>query len=450
MHFAVVVDSIIVHGGTRLCGTVQVSGAKNVALKVIFSALLLEGDVILENIPRITDVDSVLYLINGLGGKASFTGENIVTVNGDQVHSNAVDLLYGSKIRASFLLFAPLLWKFGKAEIPNPGGCRLGARPIDRVVKAMEMLGVKVTYCSETGFYVATMREQPRGKCFFEKQTHTGTELLIMLAARSSNPIEIQNAASEPEIDELITFFNRAGAKIFREGTSIFCKGASRLVSHTPFRVQGDRNEAVTYAVAGLVTKGEVCVCGMKSKDLATFITCTKEAGADVEVLSDTSVKFKYTKPLKAVDITTDVHPGFMTDWQPLWTVLMTQAQGTSIIHERMFENRFAYVRELKKLGADIEFIDLAVSDPKVFYHFNYDGKKKYHQAIKVTGPQNLHNAVLQISDLRAGATLIIAALATPGLSVVNGVTHVHRGYERIIEKLRYLGSRIHEPKACS
>jgi len=436
-------DAYRIQGGKKLAGEVKLSGAKNAALKMVIGALMFEGKVTLKNVPRIRDLDELLHLFTELGATAEFIGENTVVIDGSGLKSNTVDLLHGSKIRSTFLLFAPLLKKFGQAHIPNPGGCRIGARPIDRIMNGLKELGGIVEYDHETGYYHAKLPSKTHGTYTFEKPSHTGTEFMIMLSLFSGGTVRIHNAALEPEIDDLISFFNEGGAKIHREGTSILVEGVTSLTQEKPYTIVSDRNEAVTFAVLGLITKGDVTVGPINPQLLDVFISTVKKCGGGVEILGEDNVRFYYYGPMKATHIETEPHPGFMTDWQQNWVVLMTQAEGISTVHERVFENRFAFVSELQKLGAQIEFDNTPVVNPKDYYHFTYNEEKTYHQAIKIFGPQQLHSGVLTVTDLRAGATLAIAALLVPGESIVNGVSILERGYERFVEKVIKLGGEI-------
>ncbi len=437
-------DSYIINGGKKLFGEVQLSGAKNVALKVIIASLMFDGPVTLQNIPHIKDVEELTHLITILGGKAQFTSGNTMVVDGTTLKESTVDLLHGSKIRVSFMLFAPLLYRLGKAVIPNPGGCRLGARSIDRVIDGMQKLGIPVTYDSKTGYYDSSLTQKPKGEYKFIKPSHTGTELLIMLSILSQgNTVLLKNVGLEPEIDELISFLNQGGAKIKRQGTNIQIEGISNLRQKEPFTITNDRNEAVTYAAMAVATKGEVTISGIGNEFISSFLQKMKEIGVDVSELSNDVWRFQYKGSLQASKIETAPHPGFMTDWQPPWAVLMTQAVGESTIIERMFENRFSYVDELRKLGANIEYIKPPINYPEEYFFFNFDPAKKYNQAIRINGQEELHGGVLNISDLRAGATLAIAALVAEGESVISGASILERGYENFVEKVQKLGGEI-------
>lgn len=436
-------NAYIIKGGKPLSGEVTLSGAKNVALKIVIASLMFEGDVILHNIPRINDIHELLHLIQLLGGKADFVEGNTVQVSGGSIKKNKVDLLHASKIRASFLLFAPLLRLFEEAHIPNPGGCRIGARSIDRIVEGMKAVGIAVEYDSSAGYYIAQLKQTVKGNFTFGKSTHTGTELMILIGMLSTERIVIHNAALEPEIDDLIKFLNDGGAEIVREDRKITIVGAKKLKQKKPFTIVCDRNEAVTYAISAIVTKGEITFSGIAQEHFTEFIAKINQAHGGVEYMGHSRWRFFATDQLRATDVTTGPHPEFMTDWQPPWAILMTQAVGESIIHERVYENRFSYVEELRKMGASIEYVHRSVHRPEQFYTFNYNPLHSYKQIIKIKGPQKLHNGVVTIADLRAGVTLAIAALLAKGESVVYGASNVERGYEDFVGKITSLGGNI-------
>lgn len=438
-------DAYIVYGGKPLKGEVQLSGAKNSALKVIIAGLLFKDEVYFSNIPKIKDIEGLLYLIRSLGGKADFVDKNKVVVSNQGIKINKIDLLQASKTRVSFMLFAPLLNLFGRAEIPNPGGCRIGLRPIDRQIKLMRSLGIKVDYNSDDGYYKAKLKDsQIKGGVYtFEKPSHTGTEFAIMLGCLADGETIIKNASQEPEIDDLIDFLNRSGGKIKREKDRIYIQGVKRLLSPNQYPITNDRNEAVTYAIFALSTGGDVEVIGINPKVIGVFIKKVQQVGGKV-IIGKNRVRFYYQGELKPSDIVTRPHPGFMTDWQAPWAVLMTQANGVSTIHETVFENRFSYVEELRKLGARIELFQPKVDHPERLYQFNYRKKESnLSQAIKIFGKTKLHNGVLKVFDLRAGASLLIAASCASGESVVKGASVIERGYEAIDKKLTNLGLKI-------
>ncbi len=436
-------DAYAIRGGNRLKGRVRISGAKNVALKAIIAALMFDSKVVLENVPKISDVIELLHLIRKLGVKVEFSETNTLEIDSSSLSENKVDLLHASKTRVSYMLFAPLLHRFKKCFIPNPGGCRIGARPIDRIIQGMEKLGALIVYNHETGYYEAYLENSVHGYYKFAKPSHTGTELLIMFSVFGNGEILLENAALEPEIDELISFLNEGGAEIKREGKNIRIEGVDKLNQTKPFQIVTDSNEAVTFAVLAIASKGEVIIENPPVDHLTEFINKIKETGNAAEILQDKSLRFAYKGKIKSVSIETAPYPGFKTDWQPNWAVLMTQARGVSYIHERVFENRFSYVAELQKLGANVAFETVKVDNPEEFYEFYYEKNKGYQQKIKITGGYPLHGGVLSIWDLRAGASSVIAALIANGGSIVNGASIFERGYENFIEKVQNLGGQI-------
>ena len=445
VYFDVMEDAFIVNGGVPLIGEVELSGAKNVALKVLIAALLFKTKVSFSNIPNIEDVTELLHLLSLLG--ATVTHENNrVTVDSSTLSHNEVDLLHGSKIRVSFMLFAPLLYRFGKAIIPNPGGCRLGARPIDRHIKMLESFGVSIKYNSETGFYKARVEDSIQGCTYrFEKPTHTGTELAILMGTLAQGESMIENAAQEPEIDDLIRFLNLSGAHITRENNHIHIISVKQLnAPESEYHIMYDELEAATYGVFALATKGDIIVKHTVREHLRFFIEMVEKAGGGVEEKNG-GIRFFYKGPLVATDVTTVPYPGFRTDWQAQWALLMTQAEGESTIHETIFENKFGYVAELRKVGAKIDFFQPNVSDIHKVYQFDVHGElnNPLTQAIRVHGPTQLHNGAMRVTDIRAGATVLIAASMASEESVVTGASIIDRGYEQIEKKLERLGCKI-------
>lgn len=441
-------DAFIVTGGKPLTGTVRLSGAKNISLKVLIAALLFDEPVSFENIPHIQDVEELIHVLRSIGVDVQWQdGSNAITVDPRGINSYTVDLLHASKMRVTFMLFAPFLIKKGKAQIPNPGGCRLGERPIDRQVDMMKSFGVTSTYDTKTGYYSAELDGRPSATTYrFTKQTHTGTELALMFAVFADGHSVIENSALEPEIDDLIQFLNDSGAKIERRGTSIDVTGVSRLTPPVkPYSILSDRNEAVTWAVAALATKGDILVEGARQELLGYFLTSLDNAGGGYEVVAN-GIRFYHSGRLKPTDVMTCPEPGFMTDWQAPWAVLMTQADGESTLIETVFENRFGFVGELKKFGATISFYDPALPNPDSVYQFNLPKNKEFKQkkqAIRIKGPSLLHSGVVNVMDLRAGATVLIAACIAQGESVIKGAGIIDRGYEHIEKKLMGLGVHI-------
>jgi UDP-N-acetylglucosamine 1-carboxyvinyltransferase len=436
-------NKLIVNGGKRLSGEVSILGSKNVALKILVAACLTDEEVIIRNAPLISDLMVMADIIRNLGGEVNFN-DHSVSIRLKKFASERISLIKAAEIRTSYMFLAPLLARLGKAVIPNPGGCRIGARPIDRIVDGLEKMGVKIEYDSKDGYFHAQAPGGLTGTTYeFSKSTHTGTETMLLAAVLAKGKTVLENAAQEPEIDELIGLLNRMGAKVVRETPrKIIIEGVSRLHG-AEFKIAPDRNEVVTFAVAALMTEGDILIRDIKTKGLEEFLEMLDYCGGGIEE-KEGGIRFFYKGELKSCDVSTSFYPGFMTDWQGPWTVLMTKADGKSTIHETVYENRFTYVDELKKMGANIEFYKPEVENPELIYNFNIkDDTNQDRHAVKVFGPSVLHNAVLTVTDLRAGASLVLAALAAKGKSVLLDIEHLDRGYEQFEQRLRSLGADI-------
>ncbi len=440
-------DKFIVSGGSKLKGRICVSGSKNVALKVLVASCLTNEEVTIENVPLISDFMVMADIISELGGKVTIL-DHTVKIQVENFKKSKISLDKAAAIRTSSMFLAPLLMRLGKALIPNPGGCRIGARPIDRVIKGIERMGIKASYRSRDGYFYLSVSDNLKPvKYRFEKNTHTGTETLILLSVLIKGKTILENAAQEPEIDDLIEFLNLMGADVKRkEPRTIEINGVEKLHG-AEFIIPSDRNEIVTFAIASVMTKGDILIENINVRGLEEFITVFKKTGGGIEI-DKKGIRFYYKGELKPTDVTTGYYPGFMTDWQGPWAVLMTQANGISIIHETVYENRFSYVEELRKMGGSIELFNPKITDPKTYYNFNYeDNKPEYKHAAKIFGPVKLHNGVIDISDLRAGATLVLAALSAAGESIIYGIEHLDRGYERFEKRLKTLGAKIRREK---
>ena len=443
-------EKIIINGGKKLTGTIGVTGAKNVALKAIVAACLTDQEVIIRNVPLISDFMVMVAIVRELGGEVKIT-DHVVRMRMREFKKEKISLEEAAKIRASCLFLAPFLARMGKAIIPNPGGCRIGARPIDRTIKGLRKMGYLVAYNSKDGFFYLKKKNDFKSREIvyrFEKCTHTGTETLMMLASLLKGiRITLENCATEPEIDELINLLNQMGGKILRTGErTIVIQGVEKL-GEAEFTIGPDRNEIVTFAIAAIVTKGDVLIKDAQNVDLFPFIQRLELSGGGVEN-KKAGIRFFYKGELTSVDVETSSYPGFMTDWQGPLAILMTQAKGKAVIHETVYENRFGYVEELKKMGADITLFNPDIQNPEIVYNFNLsDNDPSYYHAIRITGKTALHNGVVNVSDLRAGATLVLAALSARGKSIIFGVEHLDRGYEKLEERLRMLGADIKRVK---
>ncbi|MCL4418620.1 UDP-N-acetylglucosamine 1-carboxyvinyltransferase [Patescibacteria group bacterium] len=436
-------EKFIINGGKKLKGEISVSGSKNVALKALVAACLTQDLVTIENIPLISDFMTMADIIKELGGEVKIKGHK-ASVQLNQIKNTKISLDSAASIRTSAMFLAPLLSRKGHAVIPNPGGCRIGARPIDRIIDGLSKMGIETFYNSKDGYFYLNIKGKIKGVSYrFSKNTHTGTETLILAAVLSEGQTILENAAAEPEVDDLISLLNSMGAKIKRVSPrTIVIDGVNKLHG-TRFEVPPDRNEIITFAVACIATKGSLFIKNITRKGINEFLEMLEACGGGFEEKRN-GIRFFYKKQLIATNIATSFYPGFMTDWQSPWAVLMSQAKGASVIHETVYENRFGYIEEIMKMGAKISLFNPKVENPQEFYNFNHeDNKPEYKHAVKIFGPIKLHNAVLNISDLRAGATLVLAALLASGQSTVFGIEHLDRGYEEFDRRLKKLGADI-------
>lgn len=436
---------LIIKGGKKLKGAVSVSGAKNMALKALVAACLTDEKVTIKNVPLISDFMVMANIIKELGGEIKIA-DHAAEIRVLKLKKERISLDEGAKIRTSAMFMAPLLARTGRAVIPNPGGCRIGARPIDRTIKGLRKMGVLAKYNSQDGFFYLkeNIEDVPKvAQYTFDKSTHTGTETLILKAVLAKGKTILKNAAQEPEIDELVKLLNKMGAKVRRiTPRTIVIQGVGKLHGAN-FTIGPDRNEIVTFAIAAIATKGDIFIKDAQKAELSDFLEKLKEIGGGFERKRD-GIRFFYKGFLKRSYVETSSFPGFMTDWQGPWVVLMTQANGESIVHETVYENRFSYINELKRMGARITLFNPKVEDPEKLYNFSLsDNRPEYLHAAKIVGPARLHNAVVSISDLRAGATLVIASLIADKENVIFGTEHLDRGYENFEERLKKLGADV-------
>jgi UDP-N-acetylglucosamine 1-carboxyvinyltransferase len=416
-------EKFLIEGGVRLEGRVTVSGAKNAALPAMAAALLTEERVTLHNIPRVRDISTMRSLLDEMGADSSIAHEE----HGNRVEIEALKLLNPvapyelvKQMRASVLVLGPLVARFGRARVSLPGGCAIGARPINLHLKGLEALGATVTL--QHG-YVEARADRLRGAQFrFDTITVTGTENLMMAAALADGETILENAAREPEVADLAALLSRMGASIEGAGTgTLRIHGVSRLhgADHT---IIPDRVEAGTFLIAAAITGGHLVVDRADAAHLSAPIAKLKENGVTIRENNSHEMEVRAPAQLRAADVRTEEYPGFATDMQAQYMALMTQADGTSVITETIFENRFLHALELMRLGADI----------------GLEGRRAV-----VRGRTRLTGAKIQASDLRASASLVLAALAAEGETLIDRVYHIDRGYERIEEKLVRVGARI-------
>lgn len=434
-------ETFVISGGTALYGSVRVGGAKNASYKLMIAALLGSKESRLLNLPDISDVELVSQIINELGASAQNVGERTYNIKPQNFRFWQMKADYGERSRASTLFIPALLAKFGRAEVPLPGGDKIGKRPLERHFQGLEKMGVR--FEQSDGMLRAEVKKLKGCTYRFEKNTHTGTETLIMAAVLAQGKTVLENAAEEPEIDDLIDFLNKMGAKIRRRTfRQIEIEGVDKLAGAI-HRIMPDRNEAVSYACAAIATRGDIIVENARHQDLQAFLDKLTEIGAAYEI-GDYGIRFYYKDALRAADVQTDIHPGFMTDWQPLFAILLCQCQGESIIHETVMQSRFQYVEDLKKMGAKIEYFNPAIKNPEKVYNFNWqDRRPEDMHAIKISGPTDFRGGEFTVHDLRAGATILLAAISAKGKTTLHNVSQIQRGYQQIDQKLISLGAKI-------
>jgi UDP-N-acetylglucosamine 1-carboxyvinyltransferase len=416
-------DKFLVTGGTPLVGTIRVSGAKNAALPCMAAAILTEDEVVLDNIPHVRDIDTERRLLASMGGEVEIIddGTNRTTRICCAVLSDPVAKYEIVKtMRASSLVLGPLVTRTGLARVAMPGGCAIGGRPIDLHIKGLEKMGAVIT--QEHGYLEARAERLRGAHLVFEKITVTGTEDLLMAAALAEGETLMENCAREPEVVDLAALLVAMGAKIEGAGTTtIKVRGVTKLKG-ARHRICPDRIEAGTFLIAGAITGGDLTVAGCNPRHLGAVMSKLQETGARVDVLRPDAVRVQVEGGLKAADISTEEYPGYPTDMQAQYMALTTQAEGVSMVKENIFENRFMHVQELVRMGANIKV----------------DGR-----TATVRGRTPLSAASVMCSDLRASASLVLAALVADGQSVLDRVYHMDRGYERIEEKLRGVGAKI-------
>ncbi|WP_125099675.1 UDP-N-acetylglucosamine 1-carboxyvinyltransferase [Leucobacter chromiireducens] len=431
-------DEIIINGGRPLQGRIEVRGAKNLATKAMVAALLGKTPSVLRNVPNISDVRVVAGLL-ALHGVLITRGEEpgewrLDPSNVEMAHKADIDAHAGSS-RIPILFCGPLLHRLGEAFIPDLGGCRIGDRPIDFHLDALREFGAVIEKLP-SGISLTAPNGLKGANIELPYPSVGATEQVLLTAVLAEGQTELRNAAIEPEIVDLICILQKMGAIISMEPNRvIFIEGVDELRGYN-HRAIFDRNEAASWAAAALATKGDVFVGGVKQEEMMTFLNVFRKVGGDFDVHDD-GIRFWHPGgELKPVTIETDVHPGFMTDWQQPLVVALTQAQGVSTIHETVYENRFGFTDALNQMGANIVVHKdgLAADERRVM-------RREFEQAAVITGPTPLTAADIEVPDLRGGFSHLIAALTAEGQSKVTNLGIISRGYENFIEKLRLLGA---------
>jgi UDP-N-acetylglucosamine 1-carboxyvinyltransferase len=415
-------DKLIIKGGNKLSGNVTVSGSKNAALPIFVATILAPGVHEISNVPFLADINTTIKLLETLGAQVEGNGNLVrIDTSGINTHEATYDLV--KTMRASVLVLGPLLSRFGVARVSLPGGCAIGARPIDQHLKGLKALGADIHLAH--GYVEAKAKQLKGARINFDVATVGGTEHLMMTAATAKGETILENAAREPEIVDLAAMLNQMGAKIEGAGTdTIRIMGVSELAPAS-YRVMPDRIEAGTFMIAAAITGGDIKIHGMQLEHLDALSFKLQDAGVDL-INKDGVVRVKGPRRIRSVNIKTRPYPGFPTDIQAQFMALMCVADGASVITENIFENRFMHVSELMRFGADI----------------TVDGK-----SATVKGIKKLSGAPVMATDLRASASLIIAGLAADNITEVSRIYHLDRGYETIERKLAALGADIQRVK---
>ncbi len=412
-------DKIVIEGGVRLNGEVEISGAKNAALPILVSSLLVEGRCTIHNIPKLRDIDTIRTLLESFGVVIEETGDKSLSLDASRIHSFEAPYDLVRTMRASILVLGPLVARFGRAKVSLPGGCAIGARPINLHLKGLKLLGADVTV--EHGYVFAEAKRLKGSRIYFDIPTVTGTENVMMAAVFAEGRSILENAACEPEVKELADVLNKMGARIEGAGTeTIVIDGVSSLkpVEH---RIIPDRIEAGTYLVVAGITGGDITIKDCPVEYMDAIILKLRETGIEIAI-KDGIVRVRGGDTIKSADVKTLPYPGFPTDMQAQFMSLMSISNGISVVTETVFENRFMHVSELRRMGADIRI--------------------EGHSAF-IKGVKSLSGAPVMATDLRSSASLILAGLVADGITEIRRVYHLDRGYERIEEKLSRLGARI-------
>ncbi|MEI3520285.1 UDP-N-acetylglucosamine 1-carboxyvinyltransferase [Lachnospiraceae bacterium] len=412
-------DQYVIKGGNPLVGEVEIGGAKNAALAILAAAIMTDETVLIENLPDVRDINVLLKAMQQIGAQVDRLDRHTVKINGSRIGDYSVDYEYIKKIRASYYLLGALLGKYKKAEVPLPGGCNIGSRPIDQHLKGFRAMGadVKIEYGS-----IMAEAEHLRGSHIYLDVVSVGATINIMMAASmAEGNTVLENAAKEPHVVDVANFLNSMGANIKGAGTDVIrIKGVEKLHS-TEYSIIPDQIEAGTFMFAAAATRGDVTVKNVIPKHLEATTSKLLEIGCEIEELDD-AVRVVCSKGLRSTNVKTLPYPGFPTDMQPQITATLALAKGSSIVTESIFENRFKYVDELARMGANI--------------------KVESNTAI-IEGVERYTGAQVSSPDLRAGAALVIAGLAADGITIVDDIHFIERGYERFDEKLRSLGAEI-------
>lgn len=427
----------VIQGGVPLHGTVRISGGKNAATKLIVASLLSPEPVRLSNIPRIGDVDITLSMVESLGTSVTWAEEHSVHLLTKQVENAHVSEAFSGRNRIPILLAGPLLARLGHAEIPLLGGDDVGKRPVDFHIEGFRALGAEVSEKGNLLVFTAPQKKLRGAVITLPFPSVMTTESLLIGSVFAEGTTVLKNAAVEPEVLDLVDFLQKMGAIISHETDRTYIIEGVPWLQSAEHAVIPDRNEAVSFACAAIATKGSVFVEGAQQADLRTFLNALRKIGAGFEV-RENGIRFSHTGPLKSLTFETSVHPGFMTDWQPPFTILLTQAEGTSVVHDTVHERRLDYAETLKQMGANIDLFPRCLGGRECRFR-----ERDFPHSAVVRGPSSLKAREVDVPDLRAGFSYLVAALIAEGTSRIRGVEKIERGYEDLAQKLQQLGADI-------
>ena len=407
-------------GGNPLVGDVVISGAKNAALGILAASIMTDEEVVIENLPDVRDINVLLEAIQEIGAQVDRIDRHTVKINGSTIHEVSVDDEYIRRIRASYYFIGALLGKYKSAQVPLPGGCDIGSRPIDQHLKGFRALGADVDICHGA---IVAKAENLHGSHIFLDVVSVGATINIMMAAvYAKGRTVIENAAREPEIIDIATLLNKMGARIHGMGTSTLVIDGVDYLKGCIHEIIPDRIEAATYVIMAAAMANDMRIENIIPQHLEAIVMKLQEVGINMEVGSDFIHVFKTDKPLKRIEILTKPYPGFATDVQQPFTVLLTQCEGQSVVTETIYTERFKHCAELNKMGADID-----VHTPSAF----------------INGKTKLHGSKVTATDLRCGAGLVIAALMADGVTEIHDIYHIDRGYDNLDGKLAHLGAKM-------
>ena len=437
-------STVIIEGGSPLLGTVQVSGTRNSALKLMAAAMFSNDDVILQNVPKIDVVEDDIKMIRILGGRADWAGAGRVILNGSDITSYEVPLETGSKYRTSLLMAPPLLFRFGKASIPKYKTRLSVPRPVNRILEVWKSLGITIE--EDEDYYFISSANASSGHVNFKIPSHMSTDVLIMTAAFLPGETEINNASEESEIDDLIDLMNAMGGNVVRSEPRLIKVNGVNIFKGASVEVQPDKTEAVVFSIAALITKGNVVIKNINRNIMVPLVNFLTKIGARYEFEQNSIKIWRHDEELQAMNLTIAPTPGFVPDWQSAATLLLTQCNGTSYIHDTVYTDRFGYTKDLNRMGAKIELlrpseagISYVISDDT----YDVDRLGEPYTVAKTNGPVKLKAEKMNITDFRYGTVHVLAALAAEGRSEIEGSDILDCYIENFMLKLKNLGAKI-------